>query len=236
MDASTAEVLAQRGSADRHAIEEATDEFDGSLPYYVRFLTEPYKHQFFYWEAIDVTRKLLLTALLQFLEHGSNLQLMVALLIAACSIGLICWCKPYKADADNYVAAMGEFFVFSTLAASLKLSSSTNNSAADALLTLAFIAYVGCTGVLSLWQLRDAAEGEVAELLAPVARVLARVKEMLKTRGGEQARARQRVWGCPVVGRCGLGWARLRARDSGRLPLAARAGPGRSSGGRARGR
>ena len=47
-------------------------------------------------------------------------------------------------------------------------------------------------------------EGEVAELLAPVARVLARVKEMLKTRGGEQARRASACGDAPWW--VGVGW------------------------------
>eukprot|EP01043_Picozoa_sp_COSAG02_P046470 COSAG02_NODE_4349_length_5466_cov_31.632569_3_plen_1141_part_01 len=76
------------------------------------FLLDAYKFQWYYWEMLDMLRKLLLVGLVLLVKRGSVAQNMVALVLSLAFFALQISAKPYKLQQDNIYRAATELHVF----------------------------------------------------------------------------------------------------------------------------
>ena len=101
-----------------HELEDPT----GGMPVDLFFLTDSYKHTYFYWEALEAARKLVLIGFLLFFKQGTLDQVMVGLLVCLLSTMIYVNCKPFRTKADNSMALLCEASSSRTDSASLQCS------------------------------------------------------------------------------------------------------------------
>jgi len=100
--------------------------FDAELPRHLASLTENYKDEYYYFEAVQATHKLLLIGLCVFVDRGSNEQILVGLLVALFFALALARTMPYIDPLDNYLAIVCEAQVFFTLACAIVLNNNQN--------------------------------------------------------------------------------------------------------------
>ena len=121
------------------------------------FLTSDYTHDCFYWEIIDMYRKLAISAIAIFIsaEHTGNL-------IASVFVGVLylqstVLFKPYKSSCDFYINVIGNFGIVVSLMAGLVIGSGAITSDAFGALAVAnavvHIATMVVTNVLNAYSL-----------------------------------------------------------------------------------
>jgi hypothetical protein len=85
----------------------------------ISFLYEAYEPQFWYWEAVETTRRLVLTAVLSVCGAGTGGQAVLALLLALLYIKLVGYYRPYIEDMDDMEAEVGQYQIFLTFLGAL---------------------------------------------------------------------------------------------------------------------
>jgi hypothetical protein len=85
----------------------------------ISFLYEAYEPQFWYWEVVETTRRLVLTAVLSVCGAGTGGQAVLALLLALLYIKLVGYYRPYLEDMDDMEAEVGQFQIFLTFLGAL---------------------------------------------------------------------------------------------------------------------
>jgi hypothetical protein len=70
----------------------------------IRFLYSDFQGDFFFWELIDVLRKLIVCGFVVFLEKGSIFRPAVGMMVLLAYTTLVIKLKPYKAAVDNHLA------------------------------------------------------------------------------------------------------------------------------------
>jgi uncharacterized membrane protein YidH (DUF202 family) len=85
----------------------------------ISFLYEAYEPQFWYWEVVETTRRLVLTAVLSVCCAGSGGQAVLALLLALLYIKLVGYYRPYLEDMDDMEAEVGQYQIFLTFLGAL---------------------------------------------------------------------------------------------------------------------
>ena len=123
----------------------APDVLQPKLPEYINTLTQSYQLRCYWWEVVEVLRKLLLTVLAVFFMEGSASQILATLLVALAT----CFClrsyNPYLADDDDVVAAGAQMgLVLASLSAlCIKVNVTVNDAwskeAFDAMLGLLLV-------------------------------------------------------------------------------------------------
>jgi hypothetical protein len=83
------------------------------------FLWQAYKPEYWYWEIIETTRKLMLTAVLSVCSPGSSEQSIFGVIMAWAYITLYSYYQPYEGASDNVLAAAGQIQIFFTFFAAL---------------------------------------------------------------------------------------------------------------------
>jgi hypothetical protein len=78
-----------------------------------KFLYDDYKPQYYWWEALEIVRKLLLTGVLVQFQKGSLIQTVMAIVIIVLHMLLLAHFKPYKRPRDGAVS----LFVYAMLLA-----------------------------------------------------------------------------------------------------------------------
>ena len=69
------------------------------------FLHREYEKTWYWWEAVELARKLVLTGFVLLIpEKNAFLRLMVATLVCSCYVALVAATKPYKRVEDNVLA------------------------------------------------------------------------------------------------------------------------------------
>ena len=76
------------------------------------FLLDAFTFQCYYWETLDMLRKLLLVGLVLLVKRGSVAQNVVALVLSLAFFALQISTKPYKLQQDNIYRAATELHVF----------------------------------------------------------------------------------------------------------------------------
>ena len=74
--------------------------------------TGHYHTQFYYWEPLDMIRKLMLTGLITFLGKGTVSQLFVAILVTFFFFCLHIACAPYRQSEDNVLKGCADLELF----------------------------------------------------------------------------------------------------------------------------
>jgi hypothetical protein len=93
------ELLARHDHAARHAL-------------MISFLYESYEPRFWYWEVVETTRRLMLTAVLSVCGPGTSAQVLLAILLALMYIKLYGYYAPYLKVSDDIMAETGQFQIF----------------------------------------------------------------------------------------------------------------------------
>jgi hypothetical protein len=83
------------------------------------FLWDAYEPQYWYWEVVETTRRLMLTAVLSVCGAGSSAQSIFAVLLGLLYIKLYGFYAPYDADSDDILAETGQFQIFFTFLGAL---------------------------------------------------------------------------------------------------------------------
>ena len=85
----------------------------------ITFLTEEYDRSFFFWELLEVLKKLLLVGAMSVVLPGTFNQLALAFVISLCFLVMLMVAKPYKRPEDDVIALTAGFalvmFFFFTL-------------------------------------------------------------------------------------------------------------------------
>jgi hypothetical protein len=76
------------------------------------FCTQEYRAGVFWFEPVDMLRKLLLTGLLQFVHRGSAEQVLVGCTLAFVAFGLTMKLQPYREPEANVLKALVDFQIF----------------------------------------------------------------------------------------------------------------------------
>ena len=83
------------------------------------FCTDAFRNGCFYYEPIDMLRKLALSGLLQFVERGTAAQVFTGCTVAFCSFGLQLLLQPYRENEANALKALVDMQSFLTFLVSL---------------------------------------------------------------------------------------------------------------------
>jgi hypothetical protein len=78
------------------------------------FCTAPYRHECWWFEPVDMLRKLALSGLLQFVHRGSAEQVLVGCSLAFCSFGLQQYWQPYLEPEANVLKGLVDGQIFLT--------------------------------------------------------------------------------------------------------------------------
>jgi uncharacterized membrane protein YidH (DUF202 family) len=85
----------------------------------ISFLYEAYEPQYWYWEVVETTRRLVLTAVLSVCGAGTGGQAVLALLLALLYIKLVGYYRPYLENMDDIEAEVGQYQIFLTFLGAL---------------------------------------------------------------------------------------------------------------------
>jgi hypothetical protein len=85
------------------------------------FLFSVYTTRCWYWESVELIRKLILTSILALISPGSAGQVIVGLLVAFSALIANIKRKPYAQDAFNFVNQVAQFNLFAFLFVALLL-------------------------------------------------------------------------------------------------------------------
>jgi hypothetical protein len=128
------------------------------------FLMDAYSFRHYYWESLDLVRKLLLVGLVLLVGRGSVAQNNVALLLSFGFFALQVRTWPYKLHQDNIFRTATEMHVFLVIAAGLALRNDLSSETVSAKgydwgLFLSFLVLVpGAFVITVIWKFRSAQE------------------------------------------------------------------------------
>jgi hypothetical protein len=91
----------------------------------LKFLYQDYKPQYYWWEGLEIVRKLLLTGVLVQFKKGSLVQTIMAMVIIVVHLVLLALFKPYKKARDGAIALFVYAMLLAVFFASLLLSVKT---------------------------------------------------------------------------------------------------------------
>jgi hypothetical protein len=119
-------------------------------------LISAFKPGFFYWECLDMTRKLILVGMLTSVERGSTLQVCTGLCFSFVFFAAHMKTMPYRHVEDNILKACTEIHLFVILMLVLTLKSDLHGEAFsvheyDAIATVLFLLLVPLTAILCIW-------------------------------------------------------------------------------------
>jgi hypothetical protein len=83
------------------------------------FLWAAYSPEYWYWEVIETTRRLMLTAVLSVVEPGSAVQSVLSIMLAQFYLKLYGYNMPYGEGSDNTLAEIGQYQIFFTFFSAL---------------------------------------------------------------------------------------------------------------------
>jgi hypothetical protein len=78
----------------------------------ISFLYEAYEPKYWYWEVVETTRRLMLTAVLSVCGPGTSGQVLFAVLLALIYIKMYGYYAPYTKVSDDVLAETGQFQIF----------------------------------------------------------------------------------------------------------------------------
>jgi hypothetical protein len=106
----------------------------------LKFLWKAYQPKYWYWEVIETTRKLMLTAVLSVCDPGSPKQNLLGLLLSFGYIRLYSYYSPYDENNENVLAETGQmqilFTFFVIMALQQKMINESWNYGLGALLVI----------------------------------------------------------------------------------------------------
>ncbi|KDO29141.1 hypothetical protein SPRG_05384 [Saprolegnia parasitica CBS 223.65] len=94
----------------------------------VGFIYHAYKDEFWFFEIVDLVRKLFMNGVIVFVGQGSIAQVVVGLIIIFIYMSILLAVQPYKEGSNNAVAAMAQMQLFVTLFAGLLVRMNVGNA------------------------------------------------------------------------------------------------------------
>ena len=132
-----------------------------SLGHALDFLTESYIPAAFFWELVDVGKKLTFTGFLALVQPGSLTQLYMAVVAALSVLVMQMYANPYRSNADNLLAIISEVALAFTLLGTLGLQTSQYTASpfaeSNAIIAMLIIAALVVVIVATLMLFSDAA-------------------------------------------------------------------------------
>ena len=144
------------------------------------FLVNAYQSRFFYWEGLDMIRKLSMVGLLVIAGQRSLSQIFFGLLLSVGSLVAQVWFAPYKHMQDNYLKVVTDIALFLTLLVALMLKAELRGSGSGELMATASydVLLVGVFAVVL-----------PAAFLATVHSEQAQVRQALETKKSDEGSA-----------------------------------------------
>ena len=107
----------------------------------ISFLWQAYKPAYWYWEIVETSRRLMLTAVLSVCDPGTSEQSLLSILLALLYIKLYGYCNPYDGGTDNVLAEIGQFQIYFTFLGAMIVQESMVDSQLNVLVgySLVFI-------------------------------------------------------------------------------------------------
>jgi Ca2+-binding EF-hand superfamily protein len=96
------------------------------------FLVGDYKNEFYYWECLELIRKVLMTGILIFCKQGSMLQIVIGMAIMLTFVVGIALARPYQDRVSNMVKLASDLSLFCTMVCALMLKGDLSAEAIDA--------------------------------------------------------------------------------------------------------
>ena len=100
--------------------------------YAVAFLFQSYKGIYWYWEVVEATRRLMLTAVLSIIQKGHPSQVVFAMLLAVGYVRIYSKFMPYKDPQNAWLAEVGQYQIFFTFFGTLIIKENLLGSQANA--------------------------------------------------------------------------------------------------------
>ena len=123
------------------------------------FLWAAFKPQYWYWEVVETTRRLMLTAVLSITGAGTSQQAVLALLLAILYIKLYSYFSPYEEAQSSITAEVGQYQILFTFFGALitmdSLLDAKYNSTVDGMLILLNLGVMLAFGFYELTDLYD---------------------------------------------------------------------------------
>ncbi|EQC29080.1 hypothetical protein SDRG_13240 [Saprolegnia diclina VS20] len=116
----------------------------------VGFIYHAYKDEFWFFEIVDLVRKLFMNGVIVFVGQGSITQVVVGLIIIFIYMSILLAVQPYKEGSNNAVAAMAQMQLFVTLFAGLLVRMNVGNARSLNLNQVAVIIVVSNCTTISL--------------------------------------------------------------------------------------
>ena len=85
----------------------------------LQFLARDYEPRVFWWELVEVARKICVTGFLALVEPGTLLQLYLGVVVALCILVLQLYAQPYRLPTDNFLSMVSAAALVLTLLGSL---------------------------------------------------------------------------------------------------------------------
>ena len=85
----------------------------------LHFLTRDYEPRVFWWEMVEVARKLTVTGFVALIEPGTLLQLYLGVAVALCILILQLYAAPYRSPGDDFLSMVSAAALVLTLLGSL---------------------------------------------------------------------------------------------------------------------
>ena len=139
----------ERVSGRTRAMTQQTQHMHHQLPSYVRALTDAYEGHCFWWEAVEIIRKVVMVGLLIFFQPGSIEQLCLGLGLCVLFIAWYHHLKPYESDWDDRLQFLSQLTIFCTLmyAVILQVDASRRESDTMGYILLALAAVPPAVGI-----------------------------------------------------------------------------------------
>ena len=121
----------------------------------ITFLTEEFDQTFYFWELVEVVKKLILVGAMSVVLPGEINQLTIAFLITLCFLVILLVARPYKRPEDDVIALAASFslvvfFFFSLILKYQTLTEAVQDSLEGTLLARVFAVEPGTNAVMLL--------------------------------------------------------------------------------------
>jgi hypothetical protein len=125
-----------------------------------------YEPQFYYWEIVEMARKLTMTGFIMFVAPGSSIQVATAILATFIFFAFGLWSRPMLYSQLDVVKALGEFIVFLVMLGMLLAKTELEESELEALGTaIAYIVLACVLGMVGIvvWTIKNSGSEPAAE-------------------------------------------------------------------------
>ena len=97
------------------------------------FLVGDYEEQYYYWDCVEMLRKVIMTGVVSIFNRGSLFQLVIGILLSMMSLAASAWCRPYNSPIANAFKLATELSILSTLTLSMLIKFPSESLAMEGL-------------------------------------------------------------------------------------------------------